>query len=237
MPKLPKLIHESWHPFLQPLFDEDFSVKLLNNQILPNCNYYPEAQNIFRVFSMPMDQIRVVILGQDPYPNKDQAIGLSFAVNQNCPMPKSLTIIANEVMMEYSDTGQFYNDLLLLQKSEWRTLQHWVDQGVFLLNAALTVEEKKIGSHMQLWQMFVWRVVGIIAKEVSPIWLLWGKKAQEVTSIIRGRENNRGDNIILNAPHPAAEAYAGGKAGFYGCNHFKIVNHLLEEKNKTIIQW
>ena len=227
MEKLPSIIHESWHPFLQPLFDSDFSLQLIKNHIFPANNFYPEKRDIFKVFSMPLKDIKVVILGQDPYPQEGQAIGLSFAVSETTPIPTSLRVIQTEVGKELD-----------------RTLSNWVEQGVFLLNTALTVEKGKAGSHLNFWKGFTNRVIRIIAAEAAPIWLLWGKKAQEVKILIEAENYKHVDeqgqalhNVVLQAPHPAAEAYAGGKAGFYGCNHFHTVNSLLSLNNKPIINW
>ena len=88
MEQLPSVIHPSWHPFLERVFDNDFTLQLLKNKILPNCTYYPHPSNIFRVFSMPINDIKVVILGQDPYPNDGQAIGYAFAVDEKVRKPR-----------------------------------------------------------------------------------------------------------------------------------------------------
>lgn len=216
MEKLPSIIHETWHPFLQPIFDDDFSLKILKNHILPNCEFYPEAQNIFRVFSMPLNNIKIVILGQDPYPNEGQAIGYAFAVSESISKPVSLKVIEKEVGHELD-----------------RTLQTWINQGVFLLNTALTVQAKKAGSHIDYWKSFTIQVIRIISQYVSPIWFLWGKKAQEFEVHILATDYSK-KNVILKAPHPAAESYTGFKAGFLGCNHFKTANEILAQTNSTI---
>lgn len=231
MEQLPSIIHESWHPFLQPIFDTDFSIRIIKNQILPTNDFYPEKQNIFRVFSMPIQDIKVVIIGQDPYPNPFQAIGLAFAINENCNMPASLKVIAREIKNEGLKSGFYDSDI-----REWRNLSHLVEQGVFLLNTALTVQRGKAGSHLNLWESFTRQVIKIIAKEVDPVWLLLGQKAQSLIPYIQkiGSLENR----IVIAPHPAAETYSGGKAGFYGSDCFNYVNLILEEvKNKSVIKW
>lgn len=245
MEKLPSIIHESWHPFLQPIFDESPDLERIRDLILPNCTYFPEMKNIFRVFSMPMQDIKVVILGQDPYPIKGDAIGYAFAVDGN-KFPASLRIIQNEIFMEI-EKGLSIDESLYCHYTnsdethfapEWRSLEHWTKQGVFLLNTALTVEQGKAGSHIKYWEMFTWKVIRIIAREVAPIWMLWGRKAQEVITIIQSENYySNVQNVILEAPHPAAEAYAGGHAGFYGCNHFTIVNEILIKQNKQVINW
>lgn len=148
---------------------------------------------------------------------KNQAIGYSFAVNEDIGKPVSLRIIEKEVGHEIN-----------------RTLQLWRDQGVFLLNTALTVEEGKAGSHSKYWEDFITNVISYISNKNPCIWLLWGKHAQKYKHLIQG--NGEG-NAILTAPHPAAEAYSGGTAGFLGCNHFKIVNSILDKQHKQQINW
>lgn len=214
MEKLPSIIHQSWYPFLQPVFDHNPSLWLLKSRVLPSCNFYPEPQNIFRVFSMPIPSIKVVILGQDPYPNKGQAIGYAFAVAKGVRKPTSLKVIEKEV-------GHSLNE----------TLEEWINQGVFLLNTALTVEARLPNSHSLYWLNFTKSVIEIIETTVSPVWMLWGKHAQSYSSII---EKVNGSPTILKAPHPAAEGYSGGKAGFYGCNHFKIANAILAKTSSNI---
>jgi uracil-DNA glycosylase len=217
MEKLPSIIHASWHPYLQNLFNNDFPLQLLKNKILPTCKFYPEPQNIFRVFSMPINDIKVVILGQDPYSHQGQAIGYAFAVAKGIRKPASLKIIEKELGHELDET-----------------LESWINQGVFLLNTALTVEEKKPYSHLQYWRSFIVSVIRIIESSVSPIWMLWGASAKEFSIIIETTAHYGSLKTILTAPHPAAEAYIGGKTRFYGCNHFKIANEILAKTNSTI---
>jgi uracil-DNA glycosylase len=215
MEKLPSIIHESWHSHLLEVFQTE-ELKRLNYEVLPNCIFYPEANHIFRVFSMPLEKIRVVILGQDPYSNKGEAIGYSFAVAEGVPKPFSLRAIEKEVGGELDST-----------------LKHWTEQGVFLFNTALTVEHKKPNSHSALWSKFTKKVIDVIATEVQPVWLLWGLNAISHERLINSKRGNQ----ILKAPHPAAEAYTGGKSGFYGSNHFNKANKLLIDKNTPLINW
>lgn len=209
-------IHPSWKPILN-ILNEDEELKKLNKDILPNCKYYPEKQDIFNVFSMPLEDIKVVILGQDPYPNEGQALGYAFAVSETTGKPASLRIIEKEVGHEID-----------------KTLFNWREQGVFLLNTALTVEAKKAGSHLKYWENFTREVIKYISFNNPCIWLLWGAKAQQYSTYISG--NSIQGNLILTAPHPAAEAYKAG-AGYIGCKHFEIVNSILVKQNKEIINW
>lgn len=225
MEKMPSAIHESWHKYLQPLFDNPKMI-MIKNEVLSAAPYYPDRENIFRVFSMPLQEIKVVIIGQDPYPN-GEAIGLAFGINKISKMPASLRVINNEITKSMNKGFDWTLDV---------TLQKWFNQGVFLLNAALTVERKQAGSHIGYWEWFTREVISIIAKEVSPIWLLWGSKAQSFNQIIRMNETGLHSNSILEAPHPAAELYGGNKK-FTGCNHFNLCNEILQSKDKVIIDW
>lgn len=175
---------------------------------------------------VPKD-IKVVILGQDPYIKEGQAIGLAFAVPNDKTTPPSLRIIEEE----------------LGHKVAYKDLHHWVNQGVFLFNTALTVERGHSGSHIPLWNEFTLHVIEIISS-LNPgvIWLLWGKYAQAYTKYIANmvyeypREDEIDKNIVLIAAHPAAEVYRRG-AGFIGCNHFNKVNDILKMKNLQTIDW
>lgn len=227
-----QVIDSSWNPILSSLYQPPLD--FLNTNILPNIKYYPEKENIFRVFKTPVNKVKVVILGQDPYPNPGDAIGLSF-VNGTSKVPASLRIIKQELNNEGFENVDIHK---------------WEQQGVFLLNTALTVESGKAGSHLKYWQNFTQNVVRFLSYTNPTIWLLWGKKAQEYKNfiykpyVIKLQEKEFLDNLpmvdynfILESAHPAAETYSGGKAGFYGNNHFKIVNNVLLKKNLTQINW
>ncbi|MDR2583229.1 MAG: uracil-DNA glycosylase [Fibromonadaceae bacterium] len=198
-------IDKSWNP-IKGLLNEKF----LN---LPNTQYLPEKKNIFNVFKMPISEIKIVILGQDPYPTQGYAMGYAFAVPADKEMPKSLRVIKKEIN----------ND----EDPNWQTLKHWRDCGVFLLNTALTVERNKPGSHLAFWKDFTNQVIEYISKTHPCIWMLWGRKAQKFKNIIK--EGNK-KNHILEAPHPAARGN-----GFHKCGHknFLEANKILG-KNKII---
>jgi uracil-DNA glycosylase len=239
--EIPKIVHESWHKHLQPLFDDPKMV-LLKNKVIPSKPFYPDGDKIFRVFSMPLENIKVVILGQDPYPN-GEAIGLAFAVKEDVAMPASLKIISTEVVNNASDRDTNYS----VSSKKWRTLNHWFEQGVFLLNTALTVEAKKAASHLNYWDWFTREVIRIISENAKPVWLLWGAKAQGFREYIKDWIVPKGPddlkdpdkNYILQCDHPAAEAYNGGASltKFSGCNHFNRTNYILNFKKKGIILW
>lgn len=239
MERMPSIIHPSWHPFLQPLFNDKRMIAI-RDKLLSSDDYYPSSENIFRVFSMPLSEIKVVILGQDPYPN-GEAIGLAFAVNKNCKIPGSLRIIHKEV----ENTVESPDPSTRVDKLSWITLEHWVSQGVFLLNTALTVKRKGAGSHLTEWEWFTGEVIKIIGREASkPLWLLWGAKAQKFKNFIpdylimdeQDIEMINPTNGVFIAPHPAAELY-GGPQKFTGCNHFNMVNRILELRKQEKINW
>lgn len=235
---------DSWEPII-PLLHQD-KLSDLKYNILPNISYQPATEDIFNVFRMPVSEIKVVILGQDPYPTPGDAIGYSFATREERRVPKSLNIIAQEIEKE-----GLRNLEADIKKPGYKTLSHWRDQGVFLLNTALTVETGKAGSHLKYWEDFTKRVLNFISIESPCIWILWGKKAQNYRNFIHNKFDVQGYddetikeipavsdyNYVLQAPHPAAELYSGGKAGFYGCNHFKYSNEILKKNTKKEIIW
>ena len=232
--ELPSIIHESWHEYLQPLF-EDKKMEIMNRDIIPRTPFCPKGEDVFKVFRMPMQNIKVVILGQDPYPN-GEATGLAFASETFTP---SLKVIYGEIARTNAP---------LAKVDIWSNLLHWEAQGVFLLNAALTVEFRNSGSHMGIWQWFTREVIKIIGLQVRPVWILWGSKAKAFKDyipdkVIVGVETNTVasvshlTNYILEGNHPAAEAYPDSKYRFSGCDHFRICNGLLSIKGNTIINW
>lgn len=231
---IPVIIHPSWIPHLIPLFDLP-SMHKLHDEILIHGTFYPQPENIFRVFKMPLHEIKIVILGQDPYPLRGQANGYAFSVNPEVRITKTLQIIYQELVSE----GLRSADSM---KAGWTTLFHWVDQGIFLTNTALTVGRGESNSHREYWEDFMKGVIHVIATEVKPIWLLWGANARAMGWEIfehheEGRIKGSIENRTMSASHPVNESRKPGNGGFYGCNHFKKVNDLLMENNKAIINW
>ena len=236
-------IHKDWQPLIFDSVYNNTTLKILFRDILPNISHQPKKEDIFNVFSMGPKNIKVVILGQDPYPVPGNAIGKAFAVNSKSNIPASLRMIHNEV----ENTVESPDPSTRVDKDTWKTLQHWQDQGVFLLNTALTVETGKAGSHIEYWNSFSNFIVHFLSsyKEISNIvWLLWGEKAKKfqyliknqlfIDEIYEGIPQNK--NYILTAPHPAASLY-GGKKSFLGCNHFNKTNELLKLNNLKQIYW
>ena len=245
--KITDHFHESWEPIIPLLFQD--TLRHLNQEVLPNIKYLPEKENIFKVFSMPVQDIKTVILGQDPYPNIGVPIGRAFAVSEETKIPVSLRIIEKEI---HNSTGtRVPGDDDDCVSGSWRTLDHWEKQGVFLLNCALTVQANKAGSHLVHWEQFTNRVIEFISRTNPCVWMLWGRKSQEKRLYIHrepffvhgyNRDNikdipkNDSYNYILQAAHPAAEAYRQG-AGFYGCDHFHLANEILMGLRKEPIIW
>lgn len=243
------IIHPSWFPMMETLLNQP-KLQKLNTEILPNISFQPKKEDIFNVFSMPMKDIKLVILGQDPYPTPGDAIGYAFLKPKDKRTPKSLQIISKEILS--SDFKNCTHVLDLDNEHTFVVPDKWTEQGVFLLNTALTVETSRAGSHLEYWKNFTASLISHISIYHSCIWMFWGKKAQWFEPCIqknpfhvKGYDTETIEDIpidddynyVLTAPHPAAEAYAGGKAGFYGCNHFYFVNKILEKQGKSTIMW
>lgn len=182
---------------------------------------YPAEKNIFNAIKFtPFKNLKVVIIGQDPYHNPGQAHGLSFSVPKNIPKPPSLRNIFKELKndcdIEIPDHG---------------CLENWAKQGVLLLNAALTVEENKPGSHANIgWQTFTDAIIEKINHHPDQIiYLLWGSYAQKKQDLIDTQKH-----IILTAPHPSPLS---AHRGFLGCKHFSKTNTLLMKSGRTPIDW
>lgn len=181
---------------------------------------FPPARLIFNAFEQtPFDQVRVVILGQDPYHKAGQAMGLSFSVPQGVRVPPSLLNIYKE--LERTIPGW--------QRPGHGDLSAWAAQGVLLLNASLTVLEGQAASHAQIgWQRFTDAAITALSAQERPIiFLLWGAFAKKKADLIDPRRHH-----ILTAPHPSPLA-----RGFIGCGHFVETNRILSERGDTPIKW
>jgi uracil-DNA glycosylase len=182
---------------------------------------YPPGRLIFNAFHRtPFDQVKVVILGQDPYHGKGQAHGLCFSVPQGIPKPPSLVNIFKELQADLS-----------IAIPEHGTLDKWADQGVLLINATLTVRDSQAGSHQKHgWETFTNRVIEVVSQEKNGVvFLLWGRFAQAKESLI-----DSGKHLILKSAHPSPlSAYN----GFFGCKHFSLTNDYLEKQGKPGIEW
>uniref|UniRef100_UPI0038996239 uracil-DNA glycosylase n=1 Tax=Cellvibrio fontiphilus TaxID=1815559 RepID=UPI0038996239 len=182
---------------------------------------YPESKNIFNAFnSTPLDAVKVVILGQDPYHGPQQAHGLCFSVQPGVPVPPSLQNMFKELQR---DIG--------FQHPGHGCLQAWANQGVLLLNATLTVQQAAAGSHQgRGWEQFTDRAIQIVNEKCSGVvFLLWGSYAQKKAAFIDQQKH-----LVLKAPHPSPLS---AHRGFIGCGHFSRANSYLEAQGKSPIDW
>jgi uracil-DNA glycosylase len=217
-------LHPSWLAHLAAEFDLPYMQQLkqfLLEQKQAGKVIFPESKNIFNAFnSTPLDQVKVVILGQDPYHGPNQAHGLCFSVQPGIQTPPSLQNMFKEIQRD-----------LGIPIPSHGFLQTWASQGVFLLNATLTVEQAKAGAHQgQGWEQFTDRAIQIVNEQRDGVvFLLWGSYAQKKGQLIDGRKH-----LILRAPHPSPlSAYR----GFMGCGHFSKVNEYLRQHGQTPIDW
>ena len=186
---------------------------------------FPKGGEWFRALDLtPLDKVRVVILGQDPYHGAGQAHGLCFSVKPGVPPPPSLVNIYKELA---SDLG--------IAPARHGFLEHWAEQGVLLLNSVLTVEQGRAASHQgKGWERFTDAVIAQIAAKPEPVvFMLWGNYAQKKAGFVDSIERG-GRHLVLKAPHPSPlSAYA----GFFGCKHFSQANAFLQERGLPPIDW
>ena len=213
----------SWKDVFESAKDEikDVSdiLKERHKRIVPN------KEDIFKIFDLvPIHKVKVVIFGQDPYINlvengNPQAVGMAFSVPKNAQIPPSLKNIYKELK----------NTVPGFEIPKHGSLQKWVFQGVFLLNACLTTDIGNSSSHGEIWSGFIKKVINAIL-DVNPdvIFVLWGKQAQKMKKIIGERAN------CLESSHPSP---LGCYRGFLGCNHFNLINEYLISKGKIPINW
>tara|TARA_B110000858_G_C17682497_1_gene417282 strand:- start:296 stop:967 length:672 start_codon:yes stop_codon:yes gene_type:complete len=216
---LPKI----WKDFLENEDKKEYMLSLrcrLNGDLKKGKIIYPKMDNIFKAFELTSpNNVKVIILGQDPYHGFNQANGLCFSVSSGFDVPPSLRNIYKEIK----------NDLGVNNKKSG-DLTPWAKQGVLLLNTTLTVEEKKPGSHFDLgWELFTDKVISDLSKKNRRVFILWGSKAAKKANLIDSSKN-----LILMSPHPSPlSAYR----GFFGCNHFSRCNHYLKQNSKKEINW
>lgn len=203
-----------WYPLLKDKVDFKAISLQLGKEVLAH-KVYPEATSIFRIFKeLKPSDCRVILVGLDPYSNT-QSTGIAFGVESK-PIPASLRIIKSEM-----ETSVYNGDALNFDY----TLESWVKQGVFLYNTALTVVEGEPNSHSKIWEPFTKAVFEVLADYSGLIYVLWGNEAKKLEKYINPKFNH-----ILTAAHPASEAYR-KNAGFYGCNHFNLINDIIKEQN------
>lgn len=216
-------IEESWKKVLKDEFEKDYFKSLSDfvRSEIKTKTVYPKPENIFKAFELcPFDDLRVVILGQDPYHGPGQAHGLCFSVKQGVQNPPSLKNIFKEIESDLS-----------IEMSDKGNLSAWAEQGVFLLNATLTVLDSQAGSHQgKGWEEFTDAVIkNISSKKDHVVFILWGAYAQSKTDLI-----DTSKHLILKAPHPSPLS---AHRGFFGSKHFSQTNNYLEAIGKEGIEW
>ena len=240
-----KNVHESWIPLLHSLAYKEPLVKFLSS--LSEISFQPEFEKIFKVFEMPVKDIKVVILGQDPYPKPGDAIGRAYAVSDKSKMPFILRNIEKEIFRTKGiEVLNQDNDIV---DQSWKTLNHWSEQGVFLLNTTLTVETGSAGSHIRYWKEFTEMIVQFISHENPCIWMLWGSYLKTHGSniknpfLVKGYDRESIEeipidpelNYIIPGEHPAMLIEEGeegfSKDGFY------YTNRVLEKRSLKKIIW
>lgn len=217
-------VHSSWQKFLKEEISKPYYVELTNFLNYENEQgkiIYPEKENIFNFLSVPPEKVKVVILGQDPYHGYNQAHGYSFSVKEGVKIPPSLVNIFKEIENEFNYP---------MSKTSG-DLTPWVQQGVFLLNSVLTVEQGNAASHKgKGWEIFTDHIIKIISEHFdNKVFMLWGKFAQDKEKLI-----NKQKHLILKSPHPSPFS---AHTGFLGNNHFKESNNYLETKGIEKIDW
>ena len=216
-------IEKSWHDVLKNEFDKPYFEHLINfvKTEYATKRVFPPGSRIFAAFdACPFDKVKVVILGQDPYHDEGQANGLCFSVAPGVPMPPSLINIFREVSSDIGVPIPTNGDL-----------SRWADQGVLLLNATLTVEAHRAGSHQgKGWEDFTDEVVMRLARDrENLVFMLWGSYAQRKGAFI-----DRSRHLVLSSPHPSPlSAYR----GFFGNHHFSQANAWLVSHGLAPIQW
>ncbi len=216
-------IEPSWREHLQREFDAPYFAQLVAfvRQEYQQGKVYPPGRLIFNAFDQcPFDQVKVVIIGQDPYHEPGQAQGLCFSVPDGVQIPPSLVNIYKEIE---SDLG--------VKCPPSGDLTRWARQGVLLLNATLTVREHQAGSHQrQGWEQFTDAVIATLSRErTGLVFLLWGSYAQGKRMLI---DTSR--HLVLQSPHPSPLS---AHRGFFGNHHFSQTNAWLQAHGQTPIQW
>ena len=216
-------IESSWKQALQSEFEQPYFaelVRFLHREKQEGKVIYPPGRQIFRAFELtPLPEVKVVILGQDPYHGYGQAMGLCFSVPEGVPAPPSLKNIFKEI-----------EDDLGIRMSGSPDLEPWARQGVLLLNAILTVRSGEAASHSAIgWQPFTDAVIRCISERCEGVvFLLWGNFARSKRELI-----DTGRHTVLEAAHPSPLA----RGAFFGCRHFSQTNRILQSQGLAPIDW
>ena len=215
-------MHESWKPFLNTEFNKPYFRELSEflHSEYEKKTIFPKKELVFSAFKTDLNDVKVVILGQDPYHTPGAAHGLAFSVPSSEPIPPSLVNIYKEID---NDIGRHNN--------KTGNLLNWQKQGVLLLNTVLTVEAHKAGSHRgKGWEVFTTEVIKYL-NDTRPhlVFILWGRDARNKKSLIDGSKH-----LILESPHPSPLS---AHAGFFGNHHFSKTNDFLKSHGMTEIEW
>jgi len=217
-------IENSWKNALNSEFEKDYFKNLtefVRGEYLSGKTIYPAAKNIFNAFNLcPIDKVKVVIIGQDPYHEPGQAHGLCFSVESGVDLPPSLINIYKEIESDIGHKSKTNGDLT-----------YWASQGVLLLNSTLTVRAHVAASHAgHGWEIFTDAVIRTVAQtQKNIVYMLWGSFAQKKAEIV-----NKDENLILCSAHPSPlSAYR----GFFGNHHFSKANEYLIAHGKEPIDW
>lgn len=219
--KLSEIIHPSWAQVLAPVEPQIHAMgDMLRNEVANNRSYAPNGENVLRAFTYPFEDVKVLILGQDPYPTPGDAVGLSFSVHPTRPLPKSLINIYKELC---SDIG--------CPTPENGDLSPWCNQGVMLLNRVLTVElgAGKAGSHAgRGWEAITEFAIKKLAERNKPlVSILWGRHAQSAKPFL-------GNTAVIESVHPSPLS---AHRGFFGSKPFSRCNELLIQQGASPIDW
>lgn len=220
-------LEASWQSLLGDQFDQPYMESLrefLLAEKRAGKRIYPPGPQMFAALDLvPVEQVQVVIIGQDPYHGPNQAMGLSFSVPKDQPLPPSLRNMYTEIQQDLGqpfDLGQASGDLT-----------HWAQQGVLLLNAVLSVEHAQAASHQgKGWEQFTDALVQRLSnRREGLIFMLWGSYAQKKAAQVAADRHH-----LLKAPHPSPLS---AHRGFFGCRHFSAANRLLQQQGQAPIQW
>lgn len=221
--KLKNILPQVWLDAIGAEFDKDYMLKLrsfLADEV-KQYRIFPASNDTFNAFRYcPLDQVKVVILGQDPYHGPGQAHGLCFSVQDGVAFPPSLVNIFKEILRD-----------LGISKPSSGNLERWARQGVFLLNTVLSVRSGQANSHAgQGWEIFTDKVIQTINDRCEHVvFMLWGAPARRKAEMI-----DRSKHLILEAPHPSPLS---AHRGFIGCGHFGEANRYLQEHGQASISW
>jgi len=220
LPQVASSVHPSWLPAFDGLSDNISAIqRFLESETVAGRNWLPEPNLVWRAFSQPLDHVKVVILGQDPYPTPGHSVGLAFSVSPSTAFPRSLANIFNELRSDLGVSVPTHGDLT-----------PWADQGVLLLNSVLTVQSGVSGSHRgKGWEHITAAALEALLHrpEGAPVSILWGKDAQMAGSRCDSR-------FVISSPHPSPLS---ARRGFFGSRPFSRANELLRKSGVSPIDW